>query len=226
MYKKVIATGSIVSSLFLMATPATFAQTVTPTMRTEQRRPMHRGEHLNMIAEQLGLNVEDIKKELESGKKLPQVLEEHGITKEKMKETFGDREGKMPQKFERALDVIAPKLGLNADEVRAELKAGKTFKEILDAHGITQEQVKANLGEFKHARHPEMLKMHAEVLGMTIEDLQKALDSGQTMDAIVTAHGMTMEQFKEKMHANMKAQFPNIKPQVRIFKQFKQKMAQ
>jgi hypothetical protein len=46
------------------------------------------------------------------------------------------------------------------------------------------------------------------------------------MDAIVTAHGMTMEQFKEKMHANMKAQFPNIKPQVRIFKQFKQKMAQ
>lgn len=43
------------------------------------------------------------------------------------------------------------------------------------------------------------IKEAAEVLGMTADELKSELQSGKKLDQVVTEHGMTVEQFREKM---------------------------
>ncbi len=139
MYKKVIATGGIISSLLFTGGSAAFAQTnvTPPSIRHNVGRP-----NANRIAKEFGLDASEIKAELEAGKKLPEILAEHGISKDKLMQISKRHKDRS---LEKALDVIAPKLGLNADDIRAELQAGKTFKQILEDNGISKEQVKETL---------------------------------------------------------------------------------
>jgi len=59
-------------------------------------------------------------------------------------------------------------------------------------------------GIFGKADKDQMLKDHAEILGMTIEELQTALDAGQKFHEIAESKGITQEQMHEKMQSKMK----------------------
>lgn len=59
-------------------------------------------------------------------------------------------------------------------------------------------------GVFGKMNKEQMLKDHAEILGMSEEELQKALDAGQKFHEIAENKGITQEQMHEKMQAKMK----------------------
>lgn len=135
MYKKVIATGGIVSSLFLAGTTATFAQ---DTNSVPKKSAMHQGTHkmdFTALATKLGLDASAVQAALDAGKKWPDILKEQGINKDAIQK-FAIR-GHRHKNIQRALDIIAPKLGLNADDIRAEIEAGKTLHQVFEEQGIT-----------------------------------------------------------------------------------------
>lgn len=51
----------------------------------------------------------------------------------------------------------------------------------------------------------QMLQNHAEMLGMSMTELQQALDAGQNFQEIAASKGITQEQMQEKMQTEMKA---------------------
>ena len=51
----------------------------------------------------------------------------------------------------------------------------------------------------------QMLQNHAEMLGMSMTELQQALDAGQNFQEIAASKGITQEQMQEKMQTQMKA---------------------
>ncbi|MCB9803040.1 hypothetical protein H6761_03445 [Candidatus Nomurabacteria bacterium] len=55
-----------------------------------------------------------------------------------------------------------------------------------------------------HGGNTEWLADHAQILGMSTEELQAALDSGQRLDQIAEAQGITQEQMHEAMQAQIK----------------------
>jgi len=69
------------------------------------------------------------------------------------------------------------------------------------------EQVEQRRGSSGHrgadrAEHrSERQAMKAEVLGLTVEELQDARDAGQRLNEIVEAQGMTMEEFHAEVQA-------------------------
>lgn len=56
----------------------------------------------------------------------------------------------------------------------------------------------------------QMLQNHAEILGMTAEELQAAIDAGQNFQEIAESKGITQEQMQEKMQTQMKAHLSEL----------------
>ncbi|KKP90676.1 MAG: hypothetical protein UR94_C0025G0015 [Parcubacteria group bacterium GW2011_GWA2_36_10] len=65
-------------------------------------------------------------------------------------------------------------------------------------------------GIFGKMDKDQMLKNQAEMLGMTQEELQTAIDSGQRFDQIAESKGITQEQMQEKMQTQMKAHLSEL----------------
>ena len=55
-----------------------------------------------------------------------------------------------------------------------------------------------------HGDKTEWLAEHAEMFGMTIDELQTVLDDGQRPHEIAESNGITQEQMQEFMQSNMK----------------------
>lgn len=214
MYKKILVTGGVVSSLLLTGTATTFAQTST-TDQVKDMRPMHRmhtAEHIADMAAKLGLNADEVKQELDAGKKLPDILKEHNITKEQMDKLFPRPE--LPKLSDEQIANIATKLGLNADEIKQELAAGKKLPEILKAHNITDGQLKtvfgAKKGEWGKRKgmmlemSPEILQAQAAILGISTEELQTALKNRESLKSIIESKGLTMDTFHKKVNDQIK----------------------
>lgn len=217
MYKNVLVTGGIVSSLLLTGASTTFAQN-TSTEHNTMPKPMHRMmsvEHFADMATKLGLNADTVKQELSSGKTWQDILKENNITEAQLKTLFGT-----PKINDTHLLDLATKLGLNADQVKQELASGKKWQDILTEHNITKDQVKQlitsekpNFGKRKGMMMlkmaPELLQAQANVLGMTTTDLQTALKNKQTLKSLVEAKGMTVEDFHQKVNEQIKAMIAN-----------------
>lgn len=130
------------------------------------------------------------------------------------------------------MTMLATKLGLNADQVKQELQSGKTFKQILTDHGITQDQIlKAfgpmnkkgpgtrkgmNKGNTQGNRHfggglmaPEMLQAQANALGITVDQLKLDLQNKQTPRQIATSQGLTIAQFNQKIAQQLQTMIQN-----------------
>jgi uncharacterized protein YidB (DUF937 family) len=212
MYKKILVTGGVVSSLLLTGAATTFAQTGMMN-QVKDTRPMHRmitGERIADMATKLGLNADEIQKELDAGKKLPDILQQHNITKEQMENIFPH-----PQPSDKKITDIATKFGLDAAVIRQELATGKKLPEILKAHNITDEQLKTVFGERKGGfgkgrgmmmlkMSPEILQVQASILGLPTEELQTAFKNRETLKSIVEAKGLTMETFHQKVNEQIK----------------------
>ncbi len=65
-------------------------------------------------------------------------------------------------------------------------------------------------GIFGKMDKEQMLQNHAEVLGMTVEALQAAIDSGQNFQEIAESKGITQEQMQEKMQSQMKVHLSEL----------------
>lgn len=215
MYKKILVTSGVVSSLLLTGAATTFAQTSTVD-QVKDTRPMHRmltAEHVADMAAKLGLNADELKQELEAGKKLPEILAEHNITKDQMDKLFPRPE--RHKLSDEQLANLATKLGLNIDEIKQELAAGKKLPEILKEHNITAEQMKTVFGERKGGfgkrggmmlqMSPEILQAQASVLGISTDELQSALKNKESLKSIIESKGFTMETFHQKVNEQIQS---------------------
>ena len=123
--------------------------------------------------------------------------------------------------YQNFIASFAANLGVSEDQVKGALDTTK--KQMLDeavAQGkLTQEQAdKMNSGEgigffgFGPGKghgfggpggNPEGL---ANILGITADELKAQFESGKKLEDIVTEHGMTMDQFNQKMEEQRKEQ--------------------
>lgn len=215
MYKKILVTGGVVSSLLLTGAATTFAQTSTVD-QVKNTRPMHRmltAERIADMAAKLGLNADELKQEMNAGKKLPEILKEHNITKEQMDKLFPRPE--RAKMMDEHLADIATKLGLNVEEIKQDLAAGKKLPEILKDHNISDEQLKTVLGERKGdfgkrkgmmmlQMSPEILQAQSSILGISTEELQTALKNRESLKSIIESKGLTMDTFHQKVNDQIK----------------------
>jgi hypothetical protein len=94
--KKILATGSIVTTLLLGSTSSALAQ--APTVAPVQISRTHTGikfdyepgsgPSLDTVAANLGISPEDFKEELRSGKTPKEILEDQGFTQTHIKKLF------------------------------------------------------------------------------------------------------------------------------------------
>ncbi len=194
MYKKILVTSGVVSSLLLTGAATTFAQTGMIN-QVKDTRPMHRmitAERIADMATKLGLNADEIQQELDAGKKLPEILQQHNITKEQMDKLFPRPE--RPKLTDEQLADIATKLSLNLDEIKSEIAAGKDLHQILKAHNITPEQMESI---FPHPQpSDEQIADIATKLGLDAAVIKQELASGKKLPEILKAHNITDEQLK------------------------------
>jgi len=122
------------------------------------------------------------------------------------------------QYYQEFLSDFAKNLGVSQDQVTAALEATKKqmLQEAVQQGKITQEQADKMsaakgfgffMGGFHHDRkykgditkNTNSLNNAAGILGITADELKLELQSGKKLDQIITDHGMTMDQFRQKM---------------------------
>ncbi|WP_073237044.1 Fis family transcriptional regulator [Desulforamulus putei] len=130
------------------------------------------------------------------------------------------------QFYQEFISDFAKNLGVSEDQVTAALEATKKqmVQEAVQQGKMTQTQADEilaqkgfgfgfGMGGPRHGRgditqDTNFLNDAAGALGITPDALKSELQSGKKLDQIVTEHGMTMEQFRQKMP---KPQQPPIK---------------
>lgn len=112
------------------------------------------GERLeNLLQKQatiLGITINELKKQLESGKTFLDLAKEKGINVKPMMNKMFRNEGMLTR--------YASILGITVEELKKELESGKTFLDIVKAKGITEEQLKAKMLELQKERLQELVK--------------------------------------------------------------------
>lgn len=123
------------------------------------------------------------------------------------------------QYYQEFVSDFATNLGVSEDQVTAALEATKKqmVQEAVQQGKITQTQADKvlsqkgfgfglgfGMGGPKHERgditqNTQFLSDAASALGITADALKSELQSGKKLDQIITDHGMTMDQFRQKM---------------------------
>ena len=94
--------------------------------------------------------VATIRTEIQSGKPIKDVLEEHHITMGQIRGVLqGGLESNGHKLSNTQIASIATKLGLDATAIQAEIASGKSLQQILKDHSITEDQLKAAFGAKK-----------------------------------------------------------------------------
>lgn len=153
---------------------------------------------LEKLAEALGVTMDQLKAELASGKKLVDILKEHGFTVGQLKAKL---QGKVP------LEKLAEALGMTPDQLRAELQSGKKLSDVTKEQGLTPEL------RLKMLEGLPLEKL-AEILGLSTDELQTELSSGKKLVDIARERGLTLEQFMAKLQEARK-QFRTAGKQLR-----------
>jgi hypothetical protein len=142
--KKILATGGIVTSLWLGSSTLTFAQTTVPTP-TAIERPF-----IDDIAIQFGLKIDDIKEELRLGKTPKEALLQLGVSQDKIQKLFKKKSQQAVaiKKIDippELLQAEAVALGLTIDDLKQELKNGQQIPDIALAQGLSMDQYRKNV---------------------------------------------------------------------------------
>ena len=143
MRKRVLFTGAVLAVILLLgSTSAAFASSGSATA-------VH---GWTSVAEQLHLSPADvasIKSEIASGKSIKDVLSEHGITMNEIRNAISSAALDGGHVSNTQIATIAAKLGLNATDIQNDINSGKSLQQILTEHNITNDQLHAALGSFK-----------------------------------------------------------------------------
>jgi hypothetical protein len=84
------------------------------------------------------------------------------------------------------LASVAETLGISLEELQAELQAGNTVRDLMDAAGIVPDWAQ----EFQYDYSADRQAYLADKLGMSLEELQAALDAGATVHDLAEAAGI------------------------------------
>lgn len=122
--------------------------------------------------------------------------------------------------YQTFVSDLATNLGISQDQVTAALDATKKqmVQEAVQQGKITQTQAdkilaekgfEFGMGEFHHGKgditkNTNFLNNASSVLGITSDQLKSDLQAGKKLDQIITDHGMTMDQFRQKMPLSQK----------------------
>lgn len=107
------------------------------------RGPGHgRGPDPEMLADKLGMSVDDLKSAIEAGQSIEQIAAEKGVELPARRMMGGH--GRMGGR-------IADKLGMTADELTAALDSGKTIEQIAEEKGVTLPERPVFMGHFGNA---------------------------------------------------------------------------
>lgn len=158
MNKKLLATGGIVSSLFMMGSSMTYAASNTTTEHS--RAHTMSTEWMTTVASKLGLDIEQVKTELAAGKTLKDIFSEHNITDASVKAVLGD---------------MTPPRGLGMKGMHRGLREIPT----------------------------EMLQVQANVLGVTVDQLKTEMQTAHTPMELAKAHNISAADFHTKMIAEV-----------------------
>lgn len=108
---------------------------------------------LDKIAEILNMEVSELKEELTSGKTMEEIATEHNATEEQTKQLkHMKKKGHMKHKFVFT-EKLAAALGMTTDELVAELKSGKSPKDVAEEHDF-------DLKSFRETLRSEWLASH------------------------------------------------------------------
>ena len=126
-------------------------------------------------ADILGLTVEELQAAREDGTRLPELIEAAGLTEDE---------------FKAAMEEAQPEILAQAVEDGV----------------LTQEQADAIAAGERPEGPKDLLKPYAEeatadILGLTVEELQAAREDGTRMPELIEAAGLTNEEFKAAMDA-------------------------
>lgn len=154
MYKNVLVTGGIVSSLLLTGASTTFAQS-NPISKQHPMHHMVSTQRFVDMATKLGLNADEVKQELTTGKKWPDILKEHNITSAQIKQTLGVKKAHFGKKQGMRMLKMAPELlqaqanvlGMTTDELQTALKNKQKMQDIVTSKGMTMEQFHQKVNE-------------------------------------------------------------------------------
>ncbi|MCC2631279.1 MAG: hypothetical protein K0S38_1088 [Candidatus Paceibacter sp.] len=150
--KKILATGTVVTTLLLAGASVTFAQSApAPTHSKSSFRAPHARPLLDDIAVDLGLDPEIIREELKTGKTPKEVLEEQGVSPSQIQKLFKDKEIPVGKKGIRRdmsadmLNTLSNALGISVSQLKQAFTSGKKPEEIALDEGLTKEQFHQNL---------------------------------------------------------------------------------
>jgi len=126
-------------------------------------------------AEILGMSAEELQAALDEGVRMAALIEEAGLTVEEFRTAM---EAALPGIVDQAL----------ADDAITEAQA-----ELILENGL-----RGAYGRFG-VLHQYVLEAAAEILGMDVDELQAALDTGTTMAELIDEAGLTHLQFRQAM---------------------------
>ena len=163
-----------------------------------------RGRWLAPIAEKLEMTVEELQAALDAGQTIQELAQAKGVElvrdqpDEWRKRELGwpDRLGDRFPRGGASLAPIAEKLGMTVEELQAAIDAGQTLQELAEAKGV--DLTFRNRPDGARGRglwggkDGVWLAPTAEKLGMTVEELQAALDAGQTIQELAQAKGVEL----------------------------------
>lgn len=188
------------------------------------------------MADAMDLTREELLQTLLDGQTFREVMDQQDVNlRDVMPRPPMRRRGGPPMAHpEVSLEVISEVLGMESDAVREALKTGETLADLIEARGLDEDEVVADLkagaiervnqaiedGKIDEDRADAMiarieesdlerllertfeprppmppiaLEVLAEALDVTEEDLQAALEEGQTVPEIIEAEGLSVE---------------------------------
>lgn len=158
--------------------------------------------------------------------------------------TDNGADSSMANLYEDFVAKLANNLGMDQDKVSAALDATKQqmLDEAVKQGRITQEQADKiaarkdggfcgfgfHEGKMRHKSKigDRNLDNMANILGITSEQLKTELESGKKMQDILREHGLTMEQFKQKMQEQRKAEIDRYVAEGKITREEADRMLQ
>jgi uncharacterized protein (DUF433 family) len=100
--------------------------------------------------------------------------------------------------------AFAQTLQLNSEEIseiKTEINAGKSVKDVLQAHNISMDAIRNTLAETSLAKgHHKLTNTRiatiAKKLGVSVSDIQSEINTGKSLQEILQTHNITKEQIR------------------------------
>ena len=153
------------------------------------------------LANQFNITVEELKSELQSGKTVQELADEHNVDFDELM-TTGINYWRVDAKI-RFHHKIAMELGMTDAELREELNSGTTLKDLAEEYNLDLSDYKKE--EFTKKDRKVFNKL-AEELGMTSEELVNEIrPEDGSIKEYIRNHGYNLRELQQDIEADRQA---------------------